>query len=148
MHVHRHNYEHLIGTIMGVSSANVLCMSQPTLAEMVAQNLQYLMDRPGCPYPNANALGVAAGISPATVRNILNPAARPYEPQSKKKKTGYPTLDNLELIAGKLGCDVYLLLHPNISRALEEKEMYKMLERTFTKLPSISALRPTKEHKA
>ena len=122
---------------MAMSSDTVFRMTNPPLSEIVARNLEYIMSLPGCQYPNANALGTAAGISPTTVRNILRPDTRPYKPVGKKKDKGYPTLDNLEVIAEKLGVEVWLLLHPSIRQALNEREMYKTIERTFSRLPQL-----------
>lgn len=100
-------------------------MTKPDLSALLAKNLQFFMQRSGCPYPNANALGKAAGISPSSVRHYLEPQKRPA---STRKPVGFPTLDKLAAIADKLGVDVWELLHPDIERSLSEREMYRRIE--------------------
>ena len=115
-------------------------MKNKPLDVILAANLRFFMERPGCPYPNANALGVAAGISPNTVRNYLEADRRIYQP--KKKEKGYPTLDKIELLANKLNCSVWELLHPDIQRSLKEREMYLKIESNFKSLPPAFSNKP------
>jgi hypothetical protein len=82
---------------------------------ILARNLAHFMNRPGAPYPNANALGVACGMSPNTIRKMLTPAKRVY--QSRTKGAGLPASMTLVLLSEKLGCDVWELLHPDLERA-------------------------------
>lgn len=103
-------------------------MSKPDLSVLLAKNLQFFMQRPGCLYPNANALGKAAGISPSSVRHYLEPHKRPA---STRKPVGFPTLDKLAAIAEKLGVEVWELLHPDIERSLSEREMYRRIESDY-----------------
>lgn len=98
-------------------------MSHAALNETLAKNLRYFMQQDSCPYKNANALGVAAGLSPQTIRNILTPVVRPT---TCAKPVGYPTLDKLATIAAALGCEVWELLHPDLARSRAERALYKM----------------------
>ena len=106
------------------------------LRAVVARNLGFFMNRPGCQYPNANALGIAAKVSPNTIRYLLHPSRRPV---TASKPDGYPTLDKLEKIAQKLTCEVWELLHPNIEKSIRERAMYKKLEQDFKALPPVGA---------
>lgn len=107
------------------------------LAQILAKNLKFFMARDGAHYRNANALGIASGLSPNTIRNILDPAKRPV--RVSKKAEGAPTLDKLTAIAAKLPCQVWELLHPDIEHSIREREMYARIERDFkeqTKRPA------------
>lgn len=101
--------------------------SGPNLPLIVAHNLRVFMAR-SANLKNANTLGKAAGVSPNTVRNLLEPAKRTV---TADKPSGYPILDTLDVIAQKLGCEVWELLHPDIERSLREREMYKQIEDDF-----------------
>lgn len=94
---------------------------------ILAHNLRFFMDRSDL-YKNANALGKAAEIAPNTVRNYLNHQKRTVTDQ---KAEGFPTLDRLASLASKLNCEVWELLHPDIERAIREREMYASIERDF-----------------
>jgi|GEM_PF-5664230 len=98
------------------------------LSKVIAANLRFFMERPGCEYRNANALGIAAKVAPNTVRNLLMPTRRTV---TLSKPEGYPTLDKLERIAEKLECEVWELLHPDVKRSLREREMYKNIEHDY-----------------
>lgn len=81
------------------------------------------MGRPSCDYKTANALGVAAGVNPGTVRYLIDPAKRVTT--TAKKPEGYPLLDILGKLADKLGCEVWELLHPDIERSIRERLTYQ-----------------------
>lgn len=98
------------------------------LNALIAKNLRFFMDRPGSMYRNANALGKKAGVAPNTVHNLLNPKKRTV---TTTKPEGYPTLDKLEKIAKALGVEVWELLHPDIKRSLDERDMYRKIEADF-----------------
>lgn len=83
-------------------------------------------------YRTANALAVAAGVAPNTVRNYLDPKKRAAKGENKDE--GYPTIDKLALLASKLGCEVWELLHPDIERSISEREMYKKVEADFNRI--------------
>lgn len=102
------------------------------LNTLIAKNLRYFMSRPSCEYRNPNALGVKAGISPNTVRYLLDYKKRTV---TRDKPEGYPTLDTLGKLAGPLGCKVWELLHPDIERSLREREMYRSIEADFNAKP-------------
>lgn len=101
----------------------------------MARNLAFFMSRESCLYKNANALGVAAGVAPNTIRNLLDPSKRTT---TRDKPEGYPTLDILGKIALKLPCEVWELLHPDIEKSIREREMYLRLEHSFKTLPDAS----------
>lgn len=101
------------------------------LNAVIARNLKFWMSRPGSPYRNANALGAAAGIAPNTVRNFLDHKKRTT---TLDKPEGYPTLDKLALLAEKLGCAVWELLHPDIERSMSEREMYRKVQADFERI--------------
>ena len=101
----------------------------------MARNLAFFMSRETCLYKNANALGVASGVAPNTIRNLLDPSKRTT---TRDKPEGYPTLDILGKIALKLPCEVWELLHPDIEKSIREREMYLRLEHTFKALPAQS----------
>lgn len=101
--------------------------ARPDLALVLAHNLKFFMSRTD-DYQNANALGVAAGVSPNFVRYLLDPKKRTT---TTEKPQGSPTLDKLDAIAGKLGCQVWELLHPNVERSFHEREMYGKIEQDF-----------------
>lgn len=103
-------------------------VAKDDLSEVLARNLKYFMKLPGCPYPTANALAVAAGISPNTVRYYMDPRKRP---PTTDKAQGFPTLDKLEILAGRLGRDTWELLHPDIERSVRERDFYKQIESDF-----------------
>lgn len=103
-------------------------MTEKDLNQVVAANLKYFMEREGSLYRNANALGVVAKVSPNTVRNYLDPKKRTV---TVDKPDGYPRLDILGTLARYLGCEVWELLHPDIQRSLNEREMYKTIESDF-----------------
>jgi hypothetical protein len=94
---------------------------------ILAHNLRFFMRRSD-QYQNANALGVAANISPNTVRNYLDPKKRTV---TTEKPEGFPTIDKLASLSEKLGCQVWELLHPDIERSLREREMYGKIEQDF-----------------
>jgi hypothetical protein len=98
------------------------------LQATLARNLRYFMGRETCPYKNPNALGIAAGVSPNTVRNLLDPSRRTT---TSTKLEGFPTMDKLVSICDKLGCAVWELLHPDIERSIREREMYQAIESDY-----------------
>lgn len=110
--------------------------SQPDLAEILAKNLRFFMNRPGALHRNPNALAVASGLAANSVRNYLQPKRRAVV---TKKGVGYPTMDKLAAIAGALGCEVWELMHPDIERSLRERDMYKRIETSFALLSPIVA---------
>ena len=91
------------------------------LHQVLTDNLRYFMRRESSLYKTPNALGIAAGIAPNTVANLLHPEKRTV---TSSKPKGYPTLDKLQAIATALGCEVWELLHPDIERSVREREMY------------------------
>lgn len=97
------------------------------LRHTLAENLRFFMGKSES-YGNANRLGTALSISPNTVRNLLNPKQRPV---TADKPEGYPTLDTLLKIAGRLDCQVWELLHPDIQRSIREREMYERIESDY-----------------
>ena len=99
---------------------------QKDIRQIVAGNLRFFMGKDGALYRNANALGKAAGISPNSIRNLLDPKKRPV---TTNKPDGYPTLDLILKIAKPLGCEVWELLHPDIQRSIRERIMYHNIER-------------------
>lgn len=112
-----------------LQGGSVTTMQKPDdLRWLIARNLKFFMSRENCPYPNPNALGVAAKIAPNTVRNLLDPTKRTT---TTEKPDGYPTLDKLGAIAEKLGIQVWELLHPDIERSLRERDMYRTIESDF-----------------
>lgn len=106
----------------------VRAMPKRDINQVVAENLNYFMQRAGSEYRNANALGDAADVAPNTIRYYLHPKKRPL---SSAKGAGYPVLDTLARLAGKLGCEVWELLHPDLARSFREREMYKTVESDF-----------------
>lgn len=94
------------------SSGIVDRMDYPAI---LARNLAYFMSKPDALYTNANALGVACSMSPTTVRKMLEPTKRSY--QSAKKGPGPPSTVTLVMLAEKLGCQVWELVHPDLERA-------------------------------
>lgn len=108
--------------------------SATDIADLLAKNLTYFMSRPDAPYKNANALAVAAKIDPNTVRNMMNPTRRTRATSEDGK--GYPTLKNIAAIADKLPkCKVWMLLHPNLERALWEQQVAEDFERLNKSAP-------------
>lgn len=92
------------------------------LNKIVSRNLKYFMGQEGCSYRTPNALGVAARVSPNTVRNYLDPSKRTV---TADKPDGYPRLDILGDLADKLNCEVWELLHPDIDRSQRERFHYQ-----------------------
>lgn len=97
--------------------------------EILARNLKFFMARPSSLYRTANSLA-GDGISANTVRNLLDPKKRTT---TLDKPVGYPTLDKLAALAGKLGCEAWELLHPDIEQSLRERAMYKNIQANFHK---------------
>ena len=106
-------------------------MTKPLDLNLVlAHNLRFFMDRHTL-YKNPNALGIAAGIAPNTVRNFLDHKKRTT---TTEKAEGFPTLDRLAALADKLGCQVWELLHPDIERSIKEREFYQRIEANYKNL--------------
>lgn len=104
-------------------------MPKRDLRQVIAQNLRYFMRRPDCQHRTPNALALAAGLAPNTVYNFLDPKRRTV---TTRKPEGFPTLDKLEALAAKLPkCETWMLLHPDIQRALREIELYAGIERDY-----------------
>lgn len=101
------------------------------LSHILAGNIQFFMDRAESNYRNANALAVAAKISPNTVRNLLHPKRRTV---TSAKPDGFPTLDKLLAISIPLGCEVWELLHPDIKQSIREREMYKRIDINYKEI--------------
>lgn len=98
-------------------------MKKQGLQQVVAGNLDYFMKRDDCLYPNANALSKATNgkVSPNTIRYLLDPKRRTV---TTKKGEGYPTIEKLESLAQKLPkCETWMLLHPELDRALRAMDM-------------------------
>lgn len=98
-------------------------MKTKGLNEIIAHNLRWFMDRDDCLYDNPNALAVATGkrVSPSFIRYLLDPKRRTV---TTNKPQGYPTLDKLEALAAKLPrCEAWMLIHPDIERAMRAMEM-------------------------
>lgn len=98
------------------------------LSSILAHNLLFFMQRDGSLYTNANALAVAAKVSPNTVRNLLQPKRRTV---TSSKPDGYPTLDKLQAISAPLNCEVWELLHPDIKQSIREREMYRQIDISY-----------------
>lgn len=112
-----------------MSSITILYMEKKrSLTEILAGNLAFFMGREGCPHPNANSLGTAAGVSPNSVRNLLDPKKRTV---TSDKPDGYPTLDTVEKIALRLNVQVWELFHPDIEKSLRERAMYAKIQADF-----------------
>ena len=94
---------------------------------ILARNLAYFMEKSES-YKNPHALGKKANVAPNTVGNYLDHTKRTT---TSGKLEGFPTVDILARLADALGCQVWELLHPNLSRAITEREMYKRIEASF-----------------
>lgn len=101
---------------------------------LVSKNLRFFMGLRR--FKSANALAVAAGVAPGTVRNYLDPRKRTT---TSDKPEGYPVLDLLGKLAVKLECDVWELLHPDIEQSLRERDMYRKMETSFKLIQSPEA---------
>lgn len=108
-------------------------MKNSNLSKTMSRNLAFFMSRESCLYKNPNALAVAAGVAPNTIRNLLDPSKRTT---TRDKPEGFPTLDILGKIASKLPCEVWELLHPDIEKSIREREMYLRLAHDFKTLPN------------
>lgn len=124
-----------------MSSITILAMQKKTLPDILAANLAFFMSQEGCPYPNANALGRAAKVSPNSVRNLLNPKKRTV---TTDKPEGYPTLDTVEKIAIQLNKQVWELFHPDIEKSIRERAMYAKIEADFAAKGTDAPARPKK----
>lgn len=98
-----------------------------SINDIVARNLAYFMER-SVEYKNANALGNTDGLSPNTVRHLLGKKQRTV---TAKKPVGYPTLDKLVAVAGRLKIEVWQLLHPEIELVMAQLDAYKQMEKTL-----------------
>lgn len=125
-------FEHSARNLLSTSSGIVRGMKNKDLRRIVARNLSFFMGRESCQYKNANALGLAAGVAPNTIRNLLDPSKRTT---TSAKPEGYPTIDILGKIALKLPCEVWELLHPDIEKSIREREMYLRLADNYKTLP-------------
>jgi hypothetical protein len=127
------SFEHLSGKLLPMQPSNVFSVKKRGVLEIIAENLGYFMNRIDCEYPNANALGKAAKVSPNTVRNLRHPERRT---KTIKKGQGYPTVDKLEALAAKLPkCETWMLLHPELRRALRAMEMDTKIQTEYTRPP-------------
>lgn len=115
------------------SSGSVDYVALP-LNKILAKNLRFFMDQPGCAYRNANSLSQVSGVSANTIRNILTPSKRTV---TSDKPEGYPVLDILEKLASHLKCQTWELLHPDIQKSLREREMYRNIVKTIPALRGI-----------
>jgi hypothetical protein len=115
-------FEHCKAKLLSMQAGMLKKMRRLEINELIARNLRYFMAQPGAAYTNANSLGVAAGIAPNTVRNLLDPTKRTT---TAEKPEGYPTLDKLAALSLKLGCEVWELLHPDIERSKRERVIYE-----------------------
>src|SRR5262245_33621312 len=121
-------FAYYAGKNLSTSSSILQGVARVDLRRVIAGNLKYFMQRPGSLYKTANALGVAAKVAPNTVRNLLDPRKRTV---TSTKPEGYPTLDKLEALALRLGCEVWELLHPDLERSIREREMYSKIEHDY-----------------
>lgn len=106
-------------------------MRRKALKVTLAENLRWFMALPNCAYPNPNALATATkgAVSANTVRNILDPKRRTV---TAKKGDGGPTLEKLEALAERLpDCQPWMLLHPDLQRALRAIEMDTKIEAEY-----------------
>jgi hypothetical protein len=111
-------------------------MKTRDLQQIVSENLKYFMGRDDSLYHNPNSLSSAtkdstgkAAVTPNTIRNLLKPTKRPV---TTSKPAGYPTLDKLEALAKKLPkCEAWMLLHPDIKRALRAMEMDSKIQAEY-----------------
>lgn len=100
-------------------------MRRKGMRAVLSENLAYFMARDDSLYPNANKLALATNgkVSANTIRNILYPTRRTT---TAKKPEGSPTLEKIETLASKLPkCEPWMLLHPDLQRALRALEMYE-----------------------
>ena len=119
------SFEYYARKVLSGSSGILTRMAKFDLNQLVAKNLNYFMQRPKSLYKNANALGKVAKIAPNTIRNLLDPTKRTV---TAEKPDGFPLLDTLAKIAPHLGCDVWELLHPDIEKAVRQREVYELAE--------------------
>lgn len=125
------SFEHPTRKLLRAQAVNVQCMvRRKDLNEIVAYNLGYFMGRHQL-YKNPNSLGKAAEVAPNSIRNLLDPKKRTV---TTGKPVGYPTLDTLQKIALKLGCEVWQLLHPEIEKSIRQQEMYLQIEKNYKHL--------------
>lgn len=80
-------------------------MPSKTLNQILAENLQTLMDAQGL---SQNALGAKAGVSPRTVANYLAPADAHTQPSSGKERSA--KLAEVQMLAAALGVHPVVLL--------------------------------------
>ncbi len=94
---------------------------------ILAKNIRFFMK---LKKTNPNALAIKEQLSANTIRNAINYKARP----KADNEVGYPTLGKLELLATRLGVEVWELLHPDIEKSLREREFYRKMEADFAEI--------------
>ncbi len=102
------------------------------LIATLGPNMRYFMEQEGCEYRTANALGLAVGMSPNTIRYYIDPDKRPKYATTKKTMSA-PSLDKLVLIADKLHCEVWELLHPDIERVRRDAARLQRIDEEYRK---------------
>lgn len=103
------------------------------LAQVIARNAKALLEKKSRDFPSVNALATAINTpvhraSANSIAYVFKPTKRP---RGDKHADTLPRLDTLSLVAEKLGCDVWELLHPDIQALRRKLDVYETMARNF-----------------
>ena len=107
------------------------------MLKVLSENLAALLDRPGTPFRSPTDFARQAKVAPNTVSYLLDPSRKPT---TTRKKQGYPTLDVLMRIAGKLGIPLWALVHPRTANAVRAAKLYGDIEQDWGLLQAVGSV--------
>lgn len=102
------------------------------LSQALAVNLSFYMDRAKL---SQNGLAKLSKVPQTTISLLLNPERRTPLKSGKKPS---PTLSQIELLAGALGCEPWELVRPMSNR---EREIYEAIEISYKSVLSASEIK-------
>lgn len=81
------------------------------------RSVDYFLGKKKESYDSERALAEALGVAPNTVGN--------WFPMDGTEPSAKARIDKLAIVASKLNCEVWHLLHPDIGRYFEERRLLK-----------------------